>query len=236
MFRKLALGALAGAAVLAVSATASQAAFLPIANFGGGGASDTDVTFVSDGVGGGTLTILLTRDISNAAGTNISAATLSLTTNMVADSGAVIGPVTTASFQGGTFSITKGGDTLLSGNFANTGLLSFTSGTYAFSADVSGYWSNGAGAENFVDVFQALHGCLVGDGNLSFAGTAVAPSISLYATGGGFGLNSFTSQLSGNFDANCNVVPEPSEWAAMGLGVLGVGGLMVRARRRTAKA
>jgi hypothetical protein len=239
MIKKFATGLAAGAAVLA-AAGASNAALQPIANFGGGGVGTTDVVFVSDGVGGGTLTISLTRDISNAAGTNISDATLSMTTTMVANSAVSGGGFTAAQFNPGSFTITKSGQTLLSGDFGILGLASFAPGTFSLQAVVSNYASTGVGAGNFVNVFKAVHNCIdLLPGNLSFSASAINPALSVYATGMGNGLESFTSQLSGNFDADCvpnTAVPEPSEWAAMGLGVLGVGGLMVRARRRTAKA
>ena len=62
----------------------------------------------------------------------------------------------------------------------------------------------------------------------------------------GFGGN-FNMALSGNFAPSANTssgwdyqaninyttVPEPSEWAVIGLSVMGVGGLMVRARRKS---
>jgi hypothetical protein len=46
-----------------------------------------------------------------------------------------------------------------------------------------------------------------------------------------------TAGSSSNWDYNVTInyttVPEPSEWAVLGLGTLGIGGLMLRARRKT---
>jgi hypothetical protein len=146
----------------------------------------------------------------------------------VAGSASVSGNNITATFNGGNFSVTTapggGGSTLLTGTF----------GPSQFNATVS----NGATMQtlqfgnviysggSYMDDFLSMHPGRAVIGSFSFGLTSIS-SPYLSVTNGG--LDSFKANGSGGtFDALA--VPEPGEYAAMGLIGLTVCGLILRAR------
>ncbi|GAB4461137.1 MAG: hypothetical protein OHK0029_26000 [Armatimonadaceae bacterium] len=216
-----------------------------ISTFGGAQTNPNgDFIFTSNGTNGGTL-------VTQAAGTRIlvtgpSAASFEGVaflnfgpisqvggSAMIDDNGTMTtaDDAVVATFGGGTFSIYTGanstGTLLLTGTFGNS---SFRS-TAATGATLQ--------TLNFGDViytggtykndFNTLYS-LTGDpfGTFSIGMTAITPALGFNGSGG---LNSFVANGSGGtFDA---AVPEPGEYAVMGMIGLTLCGLMIRARRRS---
>lgn len=120
-------------------------------------------------------------------------------------------------------------NTVLSGNFSG-GILSRFGGNVLFGtnpADAVSY-NNDPQAQAFSNFYYGGLYPLVGNFNLSFSSLSPLPT----KVGSNLGQD-WTGQLSGNADA-INAVPEPGEWAAMGILATGLTGLMVKARRRRA--
>lgn len=233
LLRKASVGLALAVSVAALSAPAY--ANDPILNFG---TNASVMTFTSNGIGGGTLAasdIAVDVDFTPLGGGQ-GPAFFMFTSNMVNGS-ATAGPggSISALFGGGNFSIYTGpggsGTEILSGTF-NSGLLFKVGGGAGFNADLLDnqlVYTGGSAINEFI----AAHALPLGTplvGNLGLTFTAVNPSISLLPGGG---LSSFEAQVSGNLDA-ISAVPEPGEWAAMGILASGLTGLMVRARRRRA--
>lgn len=127
------------------------------------------------------------------------------------------GDLLSGTFTGATLD-TSGG---LSGN-----LLSFNGVTYSSGLYLTTIQTDFPDTSNLGDFAFSLSGINhgVGAGNLG-----ADPGTGAFELGG----NGVRSGLTGNFNITANV-PEPGEWAAMGVLSLGLGGLVVRARRKRA--
>ena len=75
---------------------------------------------------------------------------------------------------------------------------------------------------------------LIGNLNLSFSSLLPLPTLDTSGVNAGNLHQNWNAQFSGNADAIGTTVPEPGEWAAMGILATGLTGLMVKARRRRA--
>jgi hypothetical protein len=237
-FRNFAVALVALAATtLAISAPVQAQGEKPMAGFVGfQGSPDADFTF-SGGIGG-TL-------VTQPGGTQIIAAGPDVVTSFSGPAYLVFGPITqtgaavvdgitgeiSAEFSAGSFSINTlpfgAGDVLLTGDFGGT---LFTSA----SGDAAGLQNNKLVFSEvtyhtgfYVDDFIAKYGSL-GPGSFSLSFTSIEPDISL--TGGG--INAFSANNSSGVFSATTAVPEPGEYAVMGMAGLTVCGLMVRARRR----
>jgi hypothetical protein len=126
--------------------------------------------------------------------------------------------------SGGAFTLTSsGGQLLLAGTFTDANLF----GTVGQS---NGAFRVSLGDVNYQDGAYFSTSGLVNPGEFSFGLTGITPVLT-GAVGGRF--NDFTAGGTGTFSATAgNPIPEPSEWLAMGMAAVSVGGLMLRARRR----
>jgi hypothetical protein len=130
------------------------------------------------------------------------------------------GGIKTAQFNNGVFSFVGAGGTILSGTFSSGTLVS-TSGALTFMVGGNDVTYTGG---------TALVGApsLVGNMSMGISGHNLASGWTM--SSGNITTNTFAGQGSGTFDVSD--VPEPGEWAAMGILATGLTGLMVRARRR----
>lgn len=128
---------------------------------------------------------------------------------------------------------------IANGTFVVSSMQSFTNGTYAPPTFLSGTFTatqNSVSGQNFV--YNGLVTFTSGDWMDDLAlqlGDPSATSISgTFTTGGVLGANGNPYFSSTGVNAyNLTVgVPEPGEWAAMGMLASGLGGLVIRARRR----
>jgi len=226
------------AALLALTALAAAAqANSTIAQLTGTTPSVTDVTFTSNGTGGGTLVtsdggvaVMAIGPIGGAGDTFASF----LNFGPITQTGAAqsVGGVIVAPFSSGVFSIWTGsgntGTLLLNGTFTSSTLTS-ASGS---SGSILNFGLNSVTYTGglFRTEFIALNGGPPVIGNLALSLASINPPVTILGNGG---LTSFSASAdSGTFDATAGTVPEPSERAFAGLAVSGLGGLMVRTRRR----
>lgn len=124
--------------------------------------------------------------------------------------------------SGGTFTITQngGGPVLLQGTFTGATLFAVGPTGGVFQSTMQSVTYTGG-------TYFAASG-LDNPGNLSFNFTSVSPTPTIV---GGYYTN-FNASGSGTFSASLAAVPEPGEYAVMGMAGLTVCGLIVRARRR----
>ena len=224
-------------ACLALTAPA-QAQYIPMMDF-----STPDdipptpsITFTSNNGSGGTLvtndggTLI---DIGNGPVGSSHTGDAYLTfgpISQIAGSGQQFGVVTVAQFGGGSFEVWTGanktGEKLLAGTFGNS--LFVASGTgNLFSLDFGtvDYDVTTDFAKEFLAVNPGTG--IYGNFSLSLSSLSKFP----IGVNGSGGLNSFNAKgFSGTMDAMA--VPEPGEYAVMGMAGMTVCGLMVRARRR----
>lgn len=226
---------------LTVSVSGAAMANDPILNFGG---SPAAISFTAVG-NGGTLaanTNVVSSFIAGIVPPGTTAAKFVFTSNMINGSAVPLGASgAVALFGPGSFAFINDdisdvlyyGQTILAGSF-QSGVFTATpvfSGNQAISFLTSDVNYDGTGyAESAFNAlyYSPLSFPLQGSMGLTF--TAAVPTVS--GTFGG-GLSSFNAQVSGNLDA-VKAVPEPGEWAAMGILASGLTGLMVRSRRRRA--
>ena len=203
-----------------------------------------DVTFTSNGAGGGTL-ITGGDGVRASAVGSIEDGSLNGTSDSFLSPGALGieqtgGSATEVSGKtvakvgvgAGAFSLLRWADNLmlLSGVFSGMNL-GGTSGSSATSvnAGLSGGAYNGG---LFRDEIRTRHPGDTVVGTSGFSLSASSPKAGSPASGG---LGSFGAQaLSGTLDTTTTTtaVPEPGEWMVIGMATVGLGGLMIRARRR----
>jgi len=214
------------ALTVSIAAVAGSAQAATILNFGGAPglvtwskASGTNGRlFAGATYGGSTLS-----DVTAPPAIAEAAVTWSFSADFVAGTSSNLGGgIKMAQFNNGTFSFTGIGGTILSGTFS-AGTLVSNNGALTFSVGGNSVSYTGG---------TALVGApgLVGDMSFGISGHALGSS-GWTMSGGNITTSTFAGQGSGTFDAN-GAVPEPGEWAAMGILATGLTGLMVRARRR----
>jgi len=216
------------ALTVSIAAVAGSAQAATILNFGGtpglvtwSKASGTNGRlFAGATYGGSTLS-----DVTAPPAIAETGVTWSFSADFVAGTSQNLGSgIKMAQFNNGSFSFTGIGGTILSGTFSSGTLVS-NNGALTFSVGSNGVsYSSGT----------ALVGApgVVGDLSFGISGHGLGSGGWAMNVGtGNITTNSFSGQASGTFDA-VGGVPEPGEWAAMGILASGLTGLMVRARRR----
>jgi hypothetical protein len=143
-----------------------------------------------------------------------------------------------ATFSGGAFQVVDAGNplnVLLSGTFGSSTFFSInTTGTQQLIVSDIDYDDNTVFAQQFI---LGTGGTTLLNGTFSLTFGKISPApVSFYGAGG---LKAFTTEtLEGNFDATSDgdhlLVPEPGEYAVMGMVSLTLCGLIIRARRRSA--
>ncbi|MFY7952594.1 MAG: PEP-CTERM sorting domain-containing protein [Armatimonadaceae bacterium] len=210
---------------IAALAGSAQAAGTTILTFGGTPGTVTwskasganGRLFAGATYGGSTLTDVTAPPVVAESGV-----TWSFSADFVAGTSQNLGGgIKVAQFNNGTFSFTGIGGNILSGTFSSGTLVS-NNGAITFSVGSNGVNYTGG---------TALVGAPgnVGDMSFGISGHGLASGWNMSA--GNITTNTFTGQAGGTFDASSGV-PEPGEWAAMGILATGLTGLMVRARRR----
>jgi len=220
----------AASVALTVSITAvagsAQAANTTILNFGGSpGLVTWSKTSGANGrlfagatYGGSTLSDVTAPPAIAEAGV-----TWTFSADFVAGSSQNLGGgVKMAQFNNGIFSFVGASGTVLSGTFSSGSLVS-NNGALTFSVGGNGVTYSAGTAlvpapGNFGDMSMGISGHSLGSNGWTMSGGNITTA-------------SFAGQGSGTFDAGTGV-PEPGEWAAMGILATGLTGLMVRARRR----
>jgi hypothetical protein len=205
---------------------------------------ESDVTFTSNGAGGGTL-------VTNGLGARVSAVgpiengsfndtfdsyfVLNGGIDQVTGSASTSAGKTVAQFGAGAFSIIRRSDSalLLSGIFSGVDFSSVSGST----ATLASIGLNGVTYDGglFRNEFLTLNPGDTVIGTFGLSLSAINPNV----TSSGGGLSTFGAQaISGTLDATTTTtaVPEPSEWMAIGMATTALGGLMVRARRRRTTA
>lgn len=132
------------------------------------------------------------------------------------------GGIKTAEFNGGTFSFTGTSGNILSGTFTK-GLLLSNNGALSFSVGGNNIQYTGGAA------LQPNLG-LRGDMSFGLSGTNLGSS-GFSISSGNITNQNFSGQAGGTYDQG---VPEPGEWAAMGILAGGLTGLVLRRRRKAA--
>ncbi len=132
--------------------------------------------------------------------------------------------IKSAGFTNGSFSFVGTGGTILSGTFTNGTLVS-NNGALSFS--VGGNDVTYTGGSALIGV-ATPH---IGDMSFGISGSSIGTN-GWAQSGGNITTSSFSGQAGGTMDVASGGVPEPGEWAAMGILASGLTGLMVRARRR----
>ncbi len=131
------------------------------------------------------------------------------------------GGVKSANFNNGTFSFVGTGGTILSGTFTS-GVLVSNNGAITFSVGGNGVQYTGG---------TALSGAPSNSGTMTLALSGHSLASGWTMSGGNITTSTFAGNGMGTYEANA-AVPEPGEWAAMGILASGLTGLMARARRR----
>lgn len=134
------------------------------------------------------------------------------------------GGIKTAEFTNGVFSFTGVGGNILSGTFTK-GLLLSNNGALSFSVGGNNIQYAGGAA---LDPSLALRG----DMSFGLSGTGLGVSGFGISPNGNITNQNFSGQAGGTFDQSG--VPEPGEWAAMGILAGGLTGLVLRRRRKAA--
>jgi len=212
---------------IAAVAGSAQAANTTILNFGGSpGLVTWSKTSGANGrlfagatYGGSTLS-----DVTAPPSIAEAGVTWTFSADFVAGSSQNLGGgIKAAQFNNGVFSFVGIGGTILSGTFTSGTLVS-TSGALTFS--VGGNNVTYTGGNALVGYSSPWNG----DMSMGISGHSLSNGWSM--SGGNITTTSFAGQGSGTFDLVSSGVPEPGEWAAMGILATGLTGLMVRARRR----
>ena len=214
---------------LAVTVSVSGAAMAAPGNVLDFGGSTGTVTFTQ---GTGVLAASVAQvTITNPSGTAVVpyAGLFTFSANLVS------GPTTNAfgtfaDFSGGTFtfiydgpsggSLVQGSTEIAGGSFSSLKYASLVDGTYVIQANIQ-YDGNGFAQDDW----EAINGSPLSGplyGKMTFTGASNTSSNLA---------SSFSSSINGSLTA---AVPEPGEWAAMGILASGLTGLMVRSRRRRA--
>ncbi len=225
---------LAAAGTLALTAAPSQAMTGNFVTFVTGNSSSTTVTYTANTGLAFTPTPLAGQSFGQGSGFVNSFITFGTTV-------ATVGPATVT---GNNITQNLGGTTFTIRNAANQDLLTGSFGSSTLSGQSTAGNASGAASATFnaqgvvYTSGQYLAeaggtGGNIGDFGLSFSGlvtgfTVTAGSLDTFRVGGS-GINGSTT---GNFNVVVSGVPEPSEWAVIGMASLTLGGLMVRARRK----
>ena len=222
ILRKVAGAAASGA--LLVAAVAPAQANQTILNFGGalgavtwsGAAGPNGQLFAGATVGSSTLV-----DVTAPPAIYENNVTWAFSGDFVAGSAKNLGGgIKTAEFNNGSFSFTGASGNILSGTFTK-GLLLSNNGALSFSVGGNNIQYTGG---------TALDPNLGNRGDMSFGLSGVNLGSSGFGISAGNITNqSFNGQAGGTFDQG---VPEPGEWAAMGILASGLTGLVLRRRRQ----
>jgi len=207
---------------IAALAGSAQAAGTTILTFGGTPGTVTWSKATNKLIAGTTATPGTLTDVTAPPAIAETSVTWSFSADFVAGTSQNLGGgVKVAQFNNGSFSFTGIGGNILSGTFSSGTLVS-NNGAITFSV--------GGNAVSYTGG-TALVGAPgnVGDMSFGISGHGLASGWTMSA--GNITTNTFTGQAGGTFDASSGV-PEPGEWAAMGILATGLTGLMVRARRR----
>jgi hypothetical protein len=248
--------AFASAAVLAacVSGTALSAhaavfaQFLPMTNA-------PDYSWVRDGTGGHFFSINASSDTSaqgvatafsyidpTYGGIGLLPATFTIDATAAQGNAASLGSAGTWTQAGldGTFSFTYTGPDKTVGGFH------IVTGENLLSGSFTGAWIQGAGGTGSTNVTFGNGGAATYHSDIVDFSHEVAGSEEFaffllganphFGAGAGAGLNSFTANGGGNFDAITASVPEPASWALMILGFGGAGAMLRRRRMAAATA
>ena len=222
-----AVAAVAVAPAIAASAGSAQAAVILNSSFFGG--SPGTVTwsktsgshgrlFAGTSYGGSTLVDVVAPPVIAENGV-----VWSFSADFIAGSAQSFGGgVKSANFNNGIFSFTGTGGTILSGTFSS-GILVSNNGAITFSVGGNDVQYTGG---------TALAGAPGNSGNLTIALSGHSLGSNGWSmSGGNITTSTFAGNGMGTYETNA-AVPEPGEWAAMGILASGLTGLMVRARRR----
>jgi hypothetical protein len=219
-----AAGAAASGALLAAAVAPAQAN-QTILNFGGAqgavtwssGAGPNGQLFAGATPGGSTIV-----DVTAPPAIYETNVTWAFSGDFVAGSAQNLGGgIKTAEFNNGSFSFTGASGNILSGTFTK-GLLLSNNGALSFSVGGNNIQYTGG---------VALDPSLANRGDMSFGLSGVNLGTSGFGISGGNITNqSFSGQASGTLDQSG--VPEPGEWAAMGILASGLTGLVLRRRRQ----
>ena len=220
------------AATLSLAASSAKAQSTTILNYGGTPAKVTwSNTLGTNGrlIAGTVATPGTLVDVTAPPSIAESGVSWTFSADFVAGSSAWLVNTSTvkikaAQFNNGSFSFTGVGGNILSGTFtqgtlvSNNGALSFSVGgnnvTYTGGTALTGYTSPWIG-----DLAFGISGHTLGISGWGHSAGNITTS-------------TFNGATSGTMDLMQSGVPEPGEWAAMGILASGLTGLMVRARRR----
>ena len=237
LYRKASLG-LAITISLATLSSSAMAQNTDIITFGKTGTSLATYTkatkqLVISGLGGAI-------DVTSPIGSGFYTGPgfLDITLDIIAGSGTGTASLWQVMVAGGSFKFgtSMGGNDLLEGTFTG-GLMSRFGGNVLFGTDPANAVSYTGGSQIGGWLFNnpSLGGApLVGNLNLSLSSLTPLPTLDTSGSNAGNLHQNWTGQYSGNADAIGTTVPEPGEWAAMGILATGLTGLMVKARRRRA--
>lgn len=226
-------GVISTAALMVVAASAAMAQQVTFASVAGGGPGASTV-FTYTGGAGGTFTTTAGSQFSalfSPTLTTTAPATLTFTgftaSAPATGSGTTIDPFAQGLGAGG-FTLTGGGNTLLTGTFGSGNIL--TAVTTASTASITDTVNNVIYTGGTFFVASGLNN----PGSFSISMTSVAPAPTL---SGGY-LTGFSAGGSANFSATQApaTVPEPATLVPFALGGLGLLGLIARKTRRTSGA
>ena len=225
------IGSVAAIGSLALMAAGAQAqTFASVAGIGTGTVPASQVFTYTGGAGGtfSTTAGALFSSIFSATGDQTKPSVLTFTGLMASAPATGTGIVSdpyTQGLGGGSFTLTGGGNTLLTGNFTSGNIL-----TAATSSDTAAITNVVKNVTYTGGTYFTASG-LVNPGSFSIAMTSVTPGPTL--TTGGY-LSGFTAGGSVNYSASQprTTVPEPATLVPFALGGLGLLGLIVRKTRR----
>ncbi len=173
---------------------------------------------------GGTYGGSTTTDVTGPGPAIQSGVSWTFSADFVTGSAQTLAPgIKSASFQNGVFSFAGSNGLILAGTFSS-GMLVSNFGALTFSVGGNGIAYTGGSA-------LPTGSSQTGDMAIGISGHGL-PSGWTTNTSGNIVDAGFTGEASGTFDTSSGV-PEPSEWAAMGILGTATAGLMVRARRRS---
>jgi hypothetical protein len=213
-------------AATALAAPVADATVLAVVGQTGGG----DDVFATVKGGVTTITSDTTVDIT-AIDAPLS---LPITATLVLDAHS-IGPALTGGILGGnilqaytgSFSITGGGFNYLSGTFTDSVFGGGSSLTLTASSSVAG--------ESVTFTSSVIPASQIGSNfGVSFSFTDVSPKAHLVGLPGSRTIGKFKSDISGDFSAT--PIPEPSTWAMIALGFVGLGFVAFRQTRPTPRS
>ena len=194
---------------------------------------------------GGTQALPGTVANTYGGGTTITAGTVAVSSNLAAASGSALG-TGTVTFSGGTLqNVNLGGSS--TNNVQTTGMASLATGTSSvldFGATNTGavfsFTSFDTTNTGFLTIKNWTGSPTGGGADQLYFGTTPQYSdaqLSNVVFNNGTSNVGATQLTSGEIVPNgVAAAPEPSQWVAFGLGIFGLGGLTLRARRRAAKS